>query len=154
MIYQRFTKDLPKIYQVYQTLTNSLPKYFFNLPRIYHRFTNTFLGLNIFLYLESKMLNKGCTREFLYIRNSHPRLKLTLIAEKCTAGMHVNTHSCPLRTQKLTIIHGFLPRLTLTSEGGELVNPQKTKIHNETQKICVISLRRSRGRMILNARKC
>ena len=98
--------------------------------------------------------NKGCTREFLYIRNSHPRLKLTLIAEKCTAGMHVNTHSCPLRTQKLTIIHGFLPRLTLTSEGGELVNPQKTKIHNETQKICVISLRRSRGRMILNARKC
>ena len=56
-IYQRFTNDLPKIYQVYQTLTNSLPKYFFNLPRIYHRFTNTFLGLNIFLYLESKMLN-------------------------------------------------------------------------------------------------
>ena len=53
--------------------------------------------------------NKGCTRarEFLYIRNSHPQLKLTLIAEKCTAGMHVNTHSCPLRTQKLTIIHRF-----------------------------------------------
>ena len=93
-------------------------------------------------------------REFLYIRNSHPRPKLALLAEKCTAGMHVNTHSCPLRTQKLTIIHGFLPRLTLTSEGGELVNPQKTKIHNETQEICVISLRRSRGRMILNARKC
>ena len=105
-------------------------------------------------HLSISHYNKGCTREFLYIRNSHPRLKLTLIAEKCTAGMHVNTHSCPLRTQKLTIIHGFLPRLTLTSEGGELVNPQKTKIHNETQKICVISLRRSRGRMILNARKC
>ena len=68
--------------------------------------------------------------------------------------MHVNTHSCPLRTQKLTIIHGFLTKLTLTSEGGELVNPQKTKIHNETQEICVISLRWSRGRMILNARKC
>ena len=98
--------------------------------------------------------NKGCTREFLYIRNSNPRLKLALLAEKCAAGMHVNTHSCPLRTEKLTKFHRFLSRLTLTSEGGELVNPQKTKIHNETQKICVISLRRSRGRMILNARKC
>ena len=97
--------------------------------------------------------NKGCRWEFLYIRNTHPRLKLTLKAENCTAGMHVNTHSWPLRTQKLTIVHGFLPRSTLTSEGGELVNPQKTKIHNETQEICVISLRRSRWRMILNARK-
>ena len=88
-------------------------------------------------------------REFLYIRNSNPRLKLALLAEKCAAGMHVNTHSCPLRTEKLTKFHRFLSRLTLTSEGGELVNPQKTKIHNETQEICVISLRRSRGRMIL-----
>ena len=39
-IYQRFTKDLPKIYQVYQTLTKSY-KIFFqftkDLPTIYQK---------------------------------------------------------------------------------------------------------------------
>ena len=76
----------------------------------------------------SMIKTKGCTREFLYIRNSHPQLKLALLAENCTAGMYVNTDSCPLRTQKLTVIHGFLPRLTLTSEGGEWLKRSKEEI--------------------------
>ena len=67
-------------------------------------------------------INKGCTREFLYIRNSLPRLKLTSWARNWPARMKVYTHSSPLRTQKLLKLHEFLSRLALTSRGGEWLN--------------------------------
>ena len=98
------------------------------------------------------MKNKGCTREFLYIRNSNPRLKLALLAEKCAAGMHVNTHSCPLRTEKLTKFHRFLSRLTLTSEGGEWIkkNPRRDFCHL----ICTWQGRRGWNKRILKQLNC
>ena len=97
-------------------------------------------------------LNKGCTREFLYIRNSNPRLKLALLAEKCAAGMHVNTHSCPLRTEKLTKFHRFLSRLTLTSEGGEWIKkkPRRDFCHL----ICTWQGRRGWNKRILKQLNC
>ena len=48
----------------------------------------------------SRSYNKGCTREFLYIRNTHPRLKLTSRAGNWSARMKVYTHSSPSRTKK------------------------------------------------------
>ena len=96
--------------------------------------------------------NKGCTREFLYIRNSNPRLKLALLTEKCAAGMHVNTHSCPLRTEKLTKFLRFLSRLTLTSEGGEWIKkkPRRDFCHL----ICTWQGRRGWNKRILKQLKC
>ena len=67
-------------------------------------------------------LVKGCTREFLYIRNTLPRLKLTSWARNWPARMKVYTHSSPLRTKKQLKLHEFLSRLALTSRGGEWLN--------------------------------
>ena len=44
--------------------------------------------------------NKGCMQEFLYIRNTHPRLKLTSRAGNWSARMKVYTHCSPSRTKK------------------------------------------------------
>ena len=105
-----------------------------------------------FFLLKPHVSCKGCTREFLYIRNSNPRLKLALLAEKCAAGMHVNTHSCPLRTEKLTKFHRFLSRLTLTSEGGEWIKkkPRRDFCHL----ICTWQGRRGWNKRILKQLNC